>query len=105
MGARGQPVFDMHDSWNSGSVNDSDNYTCPPVGVDEEEWVSEAALWTLWIHLGDLEANTECQVVTIETKSFGAAVSTNVIIMPIVQAYAQKFCVLLNNLTSQDVAM
>merc|ERR1712050_37767 len=73
--------------------------------VHVDEWASEAALWTLWIHLGDLEASTECQIITIESQAFSAAVKVHTILMPKVSAYAQKFCSLLNDLCSRDISM
>merc|ERR1711879_505062 len=59
--------------------------------VGECEWISEAVLWTTWVHLGDLEAQTEAQTVTIEAHAFGKAVRSHIILMPKVQRYAQKY--------------
>merc|ERR1719375_2025918 len=33
-------------------------------------WISEAVLWTTWVHLGVLTAMTECRFLCVDAKSF-----------------------------------
>jgi len=64
--------------------------------ISEGSWVAEAVLWTPWVHLGDLQAQTECQVITIEASIFGETIQMNRPLWLSVQKYALKFMDALN---------
>jgi len=64
--------------------------------VFESDWVSEAALWTQWDHLGYLEALTDCQLVAIRASVFSEVVSQNAATWTSAQKYAKKFVEELN---------
>mmetsp|Transcript_113051 Transcript_113051/g.292319 ORF Transcript_113051/g.292319 Transcript_113051/m.292319 type:complete len:789 (+) Transcript_113051:134-2500(+) len=64
--------------------------------VDAGAWACEAALWTKWVHMGDLEAMTECHVLALDALLFQQVSDNFQSYMAPVAAYAAKFVVHLN---------
>lgn len=75
----------------------------PPEYVCEGQWVAEPVLWTQWVHLGDMVAINETQVVTIDAATFGDAVQANKVLWESIQGYARKFIALLNEQDAEDL--
>jgi len=46
-----------------------------PIEVNVNEWISEAALWTQWMHIGDLRARNETRLCRLDSRVFGDIVS------------------------------
>jgi len=40
------------------------------------QWVAEAVLWTRWVHMGSLQAPTECRLASLDAERFAAIMST-----------------------------
>jgi hypothetical protein len=59
--------------------------------VLEGQWVSEAALWATWLHLGDLQALQVTHVVIIDAQVFGECISMNTPLYVVIRMYAQEF--------------
>jgi len=90
-----------------GDKVDCNGKTCSTAGgrdyMFEGMWISEAVLWTEWHHLGDLQAMTECQVITVESKQFGEAVQVNAPMWMAVRKYAERFIDALNGIDLEDL--
>jgi len=69
----------------------------------ENKWVCEAVLWTPWLHLGDLLAVTESQIVSVDAASFSEAVQINKPLWHAVHRYADKFVRALNEVSREDL--
>jgi len=66
--------------------------------VVEKEWISEACLWTEWIHRGELVAHKDCRLGLLDAQSFQHTVSQFHRQSFDVKAYAEEF---VNELNSQ----
>lgn len=71
--------------------------------VSPGTWVTEAVLWTAWTHLGDLEAGTVCQLLTIESSSFRSLASADVELWDTLNMYARSFVQMLSRTPDQDM--
>jgi len=60
------------------------------------QWVCEPVLWTPWVHLGDLHACRESQLMLIDSAKFGAAVSRQCRFWFRTRNYAKRFIAHLN---------
>lgn len=65
--------------------------------VSEEDWISEAVLWTQWTHAGDMQAVTESTLITLDGAHFGEVICMQLPCWEFARTYAQKFVSLLNN--------
>jgi len=72
--------------------------------VFESDWVSEAALWTLWDHLGYLEALSDCQLVAVKAAKFSEVVSQNAATWSSAQKYAKRFVEELNKVEKHKLS-
>jgi len=66
--------------------------------VGDGEWICEAALWTIWLHLGDAHAVTESQIVSISGEVFGSCVQMHSWLWMSLKQYAENFVDELNAL-------
>ena len=78
--------------------------------VLESAWLSEASLWTHWLHVGSAVALTDCVVLLVQTGPFIEAVHRHRIIREMASAFASVFHDLLVNMlcvqdTLSDVAL
>lgn len=71
--------------------------------VLEGTWVAEAVLWTPWIHLGDLFALQESQIVVVDAMKFGEAVQIARPLLVAVSRYAEKFLDTMNRVNKQEL--
>jgi len=55
--------------------------------VNPKQWISEAVLWTHWVHRGTLKVKTESHILAIDSKQFGEHVS----MYRTQQGYAYKY--------------
>jgi hypothetical protein len=69
----------------------------------EGEWICEAVLWTPWLHLGDLHAARESQLITINAAAFGDSVRQNKPMWLGLRRYAEKFVRTLNKIEREDL--
>lgn len=65
--------------------------------MDDEEWLCEAPLWTVWAHVGDAHAVKECQMVCVRAEEFGAALQMERTLWTLAQKYASLFVAELND--------
>jgi len=71
--------------------------------VAEGQWITEAVLWTPWIHLGDLQAITDCQLITVDANSFGSAVRNATSLWSVLHRYGLAFVLELNTISRSDL--
>jgi len=64
--------------------------------VTPKQWISEAVLWTHWIHRGTLKAKTESRILAIDSQQFGKLVSIYQTQEGHANKYAAKFVEALN---------
>lgn len=73
----------------------------PAVRVRPGEWVAEPALWTRWLHCGDLNSVLECELITVDTKAFGGCFNSLSETRVIAVAYAAAFVQRLNEVEEE----
>jgi len=81
-------------------MRDNCDYT---VNVGREAWLCEVSLWTPWVHLGDLHATTECDMVCIDAPKFGETMKNNPLTWAMATRYAEKFMAHLNGVLSHKL--
>jgi len=67
------------------------------------QWACEAVLWTPWIHLGDLMAVEESQVITVEAETFAKLVAANNVMWAGMRRYCDAFLRELNQVNPDDL--
>jgi len=67
------------------------------------QWLSEAALWTGWVHRGELWAVTECLFFALDASGFAQVISSHKSAHTFAAAYARKFVEGLNRGLQTDV--
>lgn len=60
-----------------------------PVG--EGQWLSEAAMWSHWTHVGTLEAETECQLTVVQANKLDQVLQRNRLLREITFEYCKQF--------------
>jgi len=71
---------------------------------DKRPWISEAVLWTSWMHVGELTALTNCQLVLVDALAFHRVAGQYPIADIDLQAYAQRFVDELNVLQESQLS-
>lgn len=59
--------------------------------VHQEAWISDAALWAEWTHVGGLVADTQCQLLVLDAKGIAEVMLTNSSISSLTTSYARSF--------------
>mmetsp|Transcript_115926 Transcript_115926/g.368640 ORF Transcript_115926/g.368640 Transcript_115926/m.368640 type:complete len:722 (-) Transcript_115926:474-2639(-) len=59
--------------------------------VDRDAWVSEAALWCHWLHVGTVECLSPCKVMTLDLAEFVKAVQKHRKFRAVVAEYSRQF--------------
>jgi len=85
-------------------MSEAESTPTPTDAVLEGQWVSEAVLWTTWLHLGDLRALQMCQLITIDAQRFGEAIQTIKPLWNTVRLYADGFISELNSAEKDDLS-
>jgi len=67
------------------------------------QWLSEAALWTSWVHRGDLRALTDCLFFALDASVFARVISAHKSAHSFAAAYARKFVEGLNRGLQTDL--
>lgn len=70
--------------------------TVPVVGVYRGDWFCEPTLWTQWIHVGQLQAKLECEIIGLSATSFRELAILHPIALNLIRGYAVVFICLLN---------
>mmetsp|Transcript_113975 Transcript_113975/g.213510 ORF Transcript_113975/g.213510 Transcript_113975/m.213510 type:complete len:441 (+) Transcript_113975:2-1324(+) len=80
-------------SRNSGGLDyvDDDNNEHQHIPVGSGMWLSEAALWSHWYHVGTLEATSKCQLATISVQWFSEIVNSHNFLKGISLEYGRLF--------------
>lgn len=65
--------------------------------LHKSSWLSEACLWTAWLHVGTLTGSTECELLALDAISFGTIVREFPQTFGRVKAYAKRFVDHLNH--------
>lgn len=71
--------------------------------LHEGKWVSEAALWTGWVHRGELRAVTDCLLFALDASGFARVISSHKSAHAFAAAYARKFVEGLNRGLQTDL--
>merc|ERR1712217_807385 len=78
---------ELHYTWHSSH----DDEECWEKRVSENESVCEACLWTPWVHLGDLQARSQVQLVFVDSAEFRRAAEKHGTILHLFAKYAAGF--------------
>jgi len=66
------------------------------IHVEKTVWVSEALLWTPWVHVGSLQADTECRLLAVSEEQFGKVILNYVKPCEMAKTHAHDFVNWLN---------
>jgi len=69
--------------------------------VEGESWIAEPVLWTTWVHMGDLCAESACDVVALSGNSIRQLVTEHAG-MWFPKLYAQAFVIVLNGCAEKE---
>merc|ERR1719433_776328 len=64
----------------------------PQTNESKDRWVCEAALWSHWVHVGTLIANTACQVMVINSEEMWRILDNYHDIGAATRGYCINFC-------------
>lgn len=67
------------------------------------QWLSEAALWTGWVHRGELRVVTDCLLFTLGASGFARVISSHKLAHVFAACYARKFVETLNRGPQTDL--
>jgi len=67
------------------------------------KWLSEAALWTGWVHRGELRAVTDCLLFALDASGFARVISSHKSAHAFAAAYARRFVEGLNRGLQTDL--
>jgi len=70
-------------------------YLEPPIRPGE--WLVEPVLWTAWRHAGQLAADSECSLISLDSQQFASLATANSTIWELASQYAQFFINFLNS--------
>lgn len=84
--------------------NSHNSFVSTPEMVLVGQWVCEPVLWTPWIHLGDLEAMQDSQVIQIDSSKFGETVASARKLLLAMRRYAEGFLAHLNEVDKEDLS-
>jgi len=59
--------------------------------VGAGQWLCEAALWSHWIHVGTLQAETECQLFVVCAKELDSVLRRNRVLRDVTTEYCRRF--------------
>lgn len=68
------------------------------------QWLSEASLWTNWVHKGDLQVTSDSLFVTIDAAEFARIISTHQTVHTFAATYARKYVEELNQSPQSDLS-
>eukprot|EP00747_Dinoflagellata_sp_TGD_P056883 gnl/TRDRNA2_/TRDRNA2_150335_c2_seq1.p1 gnl/TRDRNA2_/TRDRNA2_150335_c2~~gnl/TRDRNA2_/TRDRNA2_150335_c2_seq1.p1 ORF type:complete len:202 (-),score=35.24 gnl/TRDRNA2_/TRDRNA2_150335_c2_seq1:154-729(-) len=71
--------------------------------VEEGMWISEPIVWVSWMHLGDLLAACESQLIVIDAKQFADVVARVKVLVPMLRSYAELYVQELNKLRQDQL--
>jgi len=67
------------------------------------QWLSEAALWTSWVHRGELRVVTDSLLLALDASGFARVISSHKAAHLLAAAYARKFVESLNRGPQTDL--
>jgi CRP-like cAMP-binding protein len=71
--------------------------------AQKSDWITEQALWTEWVHMGEARTVAECQVIALNVKMFSSVVGKDQKMHTMMTAYAHNFVDWLNGLEDVDL--
>eukprot|EP00928_Gymnodinium_smaydae_P026899 TRINITY_DN20977_c0_g2_i1.p1 TRINITY_DN20977_c0_g2~~TRINITY_DN20977_c0_g2_i1.p1 ORF type:complete len:797 (+),score=128.95 TRINITY_DN20977_c0_g2_i1:80-2470(+) len=97
-------------TWTSSQSDDTDKSPLSPIVLNNAwhhvgigDWIGEPALWTNWSHVGDFQAQVECQVISVDCILFEEAVRRSKGFWMGMQQYAKAFVDNLNSIPPDDL--
>lgn len=63
----------------------------PPTTIEPRSWLSEASLWSHWVHVGTAVARTKGQLMVVEAQGLAMALGKHRIVEDLTRAYGQHF--------------
>eukprot|EP00747_Dinoflagellata_sp_TGD_P143500 gnl/TRDRNA2_/TRDRNA2_176397_c0_seq1.p1 gnl/TRDRNA2_/TRDRNA2_176397_c0~~gnl/TRDRNA2_/TRDRNA2_176397_c0_seq1.p1 ORF type:complete len:830 (+),score=107.48 gnl/TRDRNA2_/TRDRNA2_176397_c0_seq1:24-2492(+) len=76
----------------------------PACTVSAEDWLTEAALWVPWQHLGGARARTETQLIFVNVSSFAEEIQKDEGMWALMSGYAKSFSKWLNSLELDELS-
>lgn len=73
------------------------------VRVHRGQYVSEPVLWCPWLHVGDMVSLNECNVVYVDSDSFGRAICDNRPVWKAVKGYARRYVHEMNKIPRENL--
>merc|ERR1712232_902288 len=68
------------------------SYDCDAwVTIGKDDWAVEQALWMLWKHRGQLTAQSECEMISIDSAAFGQVVCHDLSVHMLCFLYARDY--------------
>lgn len=67
------------------------------VGVFKGDWFCEPCLWTEWMHVGQLYAQLECEIISVTATAFRELAVLHPIALQLIRTYAVIYISLLND--------
>lgn len=66
-------------------------YSTKTFTIHDKAWLCEGALWSKWIHVGDLTAVTHCSLLSLDAVRLAEVMNTEVSIRTLTSSYARNF--------------
>lgn len=74
-----------------------------PRSVSHEDWMCEPALWTQWVHLGDLHAMTESNLICIDAERFSEVMCASRSSWTLASRYCRRYVDCLNSMALHEL--
>jgi len=72
--------------------------------VGRDDWICEPSIWVSWACRGNLVAESDTQLINVESKTFIETMQGDAHLMPLMTCYAEVYANWLNNLPSRDLS-
>merc|ERR1719221_2527378 len=71
---------------------------------NEGDWIAEQVVWTQWVHLGELRARDESDLLLIDPKKFADVILMSPPALDLARVYAGNFLAWLNTIEAQGLS-
>lgn len=72
--------------------------------LSRDDWICEASIWVSWPCRGNLVAESDAQLINVDSKTFIETMQGDAYLMPLMTCYAEAFAEWLNNLPAKDLS-
>jgi len=95
-------VSSMEDAFDSDSDNEPEGRESL-LDVSVRDWISEVALWTAWVHVGELRAVSECRLLEVRVSAFAEIMKNNWEAWTICKTHARRYVEDLNGPNGSNI--